>query len=232
MSYGLIAIVGTGTNVGKTHVTAALSVALARRGIPVVAYKPVESGVSPEHLSDTDRLGAHEGMFHVKPPPTIQFRAPLAPVFAAALEGQSIPTLQILKNIANLRTQAHVLLELPGGAFSPFDETLHNAGLLLAIPQARLLLVAPNRLGVLHDLSASTLALRAQGTAPGAILLNDTETPDLSSPRNAADIRKRLPHAPVYAAKWMSEPDPTGVQTLCTALVDWAAETLKAPTGH
>jgi dethiobiotin synthetase len=54
-----IVVVGTGTEVGKTHVTTALVRAAVRAGLQAVGLKPVESGVGTG-ASDASRLGGGE----------------------------------------------------------------------------------------------------------------------------------------------------------------------------
>ena len=78
----IVAVVGTGTGIGKTHLAVALTQALAARG-PVVAWKPVESGVRGA-LGDDEAALAAVSAAHV---PSLRLRAPLSPHLAARREG-------------------------------------------------------------------------------------------------------------------------------------------------
>ena len=49
-------VVGTGTGVGKTHVSCALFHALSAEGHESVGLKPVETGVDHEGQAETDQL--------------------------------------------------------------------------------------------------------------------------------------------------------------------------------
>ncbi|AUX37579.1 MULTISPECIES: AAA family ATPase [Sorangium] len=53
-----VAVVGTGTGVGKTHTAVALVAALAARGDKVCGLKPIESGVDGLSVSDADQMAA------------------------------------------------------------------------------------------------------------------------------------------------------------------------------
>jgi dethiobiotin synthase len=84
----IVAVTGTGTGVGKTHLACALVGGLRDRGVRAVGWKPVESGVV-EGATDTD-----EALLRVASgcdvAPTLRLRAPLSPHLAARREGRVI----------------------------------------------------------------------------------------------------------------------------------------------
>lgn len=92
-------IVGAGTEIGKTYVTAALTRALREKGRSVLALKPLASGVPPIEdpaftSSDTAILLAAQGL-PITPETVVscspwRFCAPLAPDQAAAREGRTL----------------------------------------------------------------------------------------------------------------------------------------------
>ncbi|WP_437608125.1 dethiobiotin synthase [Sorangium sp. So ce834] len=51
-----VAVVGTGTGVGKTHTAVALVAALAARGDKVCELKPIEPGVDGLSVSEADQM--------------------------------------------------------------------------------------------------------------------------------------------------------------------------------
>src|SRR5205823_5201139 len=82
-------ITGTDTGVGKTAVTAALVLAVQRRGLATGVMKPVETGVGPSAgSSDAERLqrmaGSTAPLELISP---YRFPAPLAPLAAARQAG-------------------------------------------------------------------------------------------------------------------------------------------------
>ncbi|RYE86634.1 MAG: dethiobiotin synthase, partial [Myxococcales bacterium] len=129
----IVTVVGTGTDVGKTFVTAALAAALRRRGVDVAAWKPVASGVTPgEPAADASELAAALG----RPiePPLHSFEPPLSPHLAARRAGVAI-------DIDALAARAHALaagravtlVETAGGLLSPLSDTTTNADLARAL---------------------------------------------------------------------------------------------------
>ena len=85
-------ITGTDTDVGKTWVTGRLCRGLRDRGLDVGVWKPVQSGFPPgDPQSDSNRLrllsGVSDSDAMIGP---VSFRAPLAPMLAAHLEGKTL----------------------------------------------------------------------------------------------------------------------------------------------
>ncbi|HVV84792.1 MAG TPA: dethiobiotin synthase [Kofleriaceae bacterium] len=190
----IIVVSGTGTGVGKTHVAVALVRALAARG-PVVAWKPVESGVEdPAGPGEDEAALAARSAVHV---PSVRLRAPISPHLAARREGVRIDPAALHRRWLELASAwPAMVVELAGGLCSPLDDALDSAGWLAAAPPAiragmRLLLVAPDRLGVLHDAAAALHACAAHGLAARAIALSAPATADASTGTNAAELSAR-----------------------------------------
>jgi dethiobiotin synthetase len=156
---------GTGTNVGKTYVATALVAALAEEG-PVCGLKPFESGHPGPLGSDQAALGAAStDTASSLRFPLRCFPLPVAPPEAARAAGASVDVDTFLADLDRLCAfyVGTIVLELAGGLFSPFDDRRSNADVLLAIAPDAHVLVAPNRLGVLHDVRATWIAARASG---------------------------------------------------------------------
>ena len=188
----LVVVGGTGTEIGKTFVARAICHALraASPDAQIAAVKPVESGrTEADPASDVAQL-EHLSTFHVKrfPPPYLLAR-PVSPHLAARAMDRAIDLPTILDWLAPIRTEADlVILELAGGLFSPLAPRLTNADLVAALRPDALLLVAPDRLGVLHDVGAATRAAQAEGLRIRGIVLSATATPDASTGTNAAEL--------------------------------------------
>jgi dethiobiotin synthetase len=188
MSGRLVVVSGTGTEIGKTHVSEALLLAAKAAGLRVVGVKPVESGVGPGTVTDASRLQA-ASTFHVKPSFGVALAAPISPHRAARLEGVRLPLDRLASDVRALVSTADlVLAELPGGLFTPLgDETL-NADFAARLAPDALLLMAPDRLGVLHDVLATTRAAAAMYLPIRGVVLIAPATPDASTGGNAADL--------------------------------------------
>jgi dethiobiotin synthetase len=187
----LCVLIGTGTSVGKTHVAERLLRAVAYDGLTAVGYKPVESGVAEGVDTDIARL-RRASTFHVKPElKSLTFTAPVSPHLAARLEHREIDLELIRAEVrrANASEAGVVLIELPGGAFSPITDALSCAQLARSLPGAHVVLVALNRLGVLHDVASTSRACAAAGLPLVGVVLNEAPAPDESSSTNADELR-------------------------------------------
>jgi dethiobiotin synthetase len=74
--------------------------------------------------------------------------------------------------------------------FSPLGDGLANYDLARCLGEATWLLVAPDRLGVLHDVASTVRAMGALGRLPECILLNPLPPADSSTGSNAAELRR------------------------------------------
>ena len=213
----LLVIAGTGTGVGKTHVSCALLRAWSAGGASVSGYKPIESGVDGSGPTDQDQLDA-AATFHVKHP-RLELRAPLSPHLAARDQGITLDWRPCIEHATALRAAcAGVLVELAGGLFTPLTDTTRNADLAVALHPTSLVLVALDRLGVLHDVDVCLRA--APDLRIRAIALNVPATPDASTGRNAEELT-RLLGRPVVTFPRADPADPRSIaaaQQLMTAV--------------
>lgn len=200
MTAPLLIVSGTGTGIGKTVVSTGLVTAWARRGLSVAGLKPIESGVDPASTSTTSdicELG-RASTFHVTHSPPYLLADPVSPHLAARREGRTIDLRAIVDWVAPIRASADAtVLELAGGLFSPLTDTRTNADLLTALKPSKVVLVAPNRLGVLHDVLATVRAARAEGIAIDGLILSSVTEWDASVETNAAELERVLPTLPV-----------------------------------
>jgi dethiobiotin synthetase len=160
--------------------------------------KPVETGVAEDGNEETDqaRLEKSSRWFHVKrssaPPFHVKrslfaFPDPVSPHLAARLAGTAIDLEQI-RNWIGAPSDTVVVVETAGGLFSPLGPSITNLDLTLALEPATALLVAPDRLGVLHDVTATLGLAAARGLRISAVALSAPATPDASTGRNAAEF--------------------------------------------
>jgi dethiobiotin synthetase len=200
----LVLVTGTGTGIGKTHLAEAVLLAFPREA-KVIGLKPIESGVEEGVLSDADRLG-RASTFHVQHY-RVALRTPVAPSVAARREGVVLDVPRLEAEIARVRALADVtLVELPGGLFSPFVDRTLNIDFGAALRPDLTLLVAPDRLGVIHDVLATTSAARPRDFPLHTLALIAPESPDASTGTNAGEIASLLPDLPVVAVP-RAEPD-------------------------
>ncbi len=195
-----IAVVGTGTEIGKTHVTCAV-VGQLRSQRKVVAMKPIESGGD----ADARALGAACGTYAA---PCFAFADPVSPHLAARRESRRVNLDEAVGWVRGLELpEAWSFVETAGGLFSPLGDGITNASLVRALDVSAMILVAPDRLGVLHDITATLKA--ATLDRPTLIVLSSPTERDSSTGTNAAeitalgigDVAAVFPRAPLDASE-------------------------------
>jgi dethiobiotin synthetase len=190
-----VVVLGTGTGIGKTTACAALAQALVDLGAPAVAaLKPIETGYVEEG-SDAERLASVS--YGITPPerhPLYCFSRPVSPHLAARDQGVAIRVETVLEWVAHEEAacaalrRGFVIIETAGGALSPLSEQATNLDLARALEPACLLLVAPDALGVLHDVRATLTAMRALHRSPDHLVLSRARPADASTGNNADEL--------------------------------------------
>ena len=164
----LVAVTGTGTDVGKTYVTAAVAAALRARGRDVAARKPVQSfapGDERRHATDADVLACATGeAADAVCPAHRRLPAPVAPPMAA--EALGLPPFAIDDLVRETRAAAPpgalVLVETAGGVRSPIAADGDCAAFVDALGPRLVVLVADAGLGTINLVRLSREALGGQ----------------------------------------------------------------------
>jgi dethiobiotin synthetase len=202
-------VTGTDTGVGKTILSAALVAAMSAAGEPVVAHKPVLTGLSepPESAwpRDHELLGQLAGMSPEEVAP-LRFGAPASPHLAAALEGAEIDPDELVANARAAGSDRDgipptVVLEGVGGLLVPLADgyTVRDLAAELELP---IVIAARPGLGTINHTLLSLEAARAGGLRVAAVVLNPwpaepgpLEASNLETIRRqgAIDVRT-LPH--------------------------------------
>ncbi|MER5886534.1 dethiobiotin synthase [Streptomyces sp. NPDC001941] len=184
----VVVVSGTGTEIGKTVVTAAVAAAAAGGGRRVAVLKPAQTGVAPGEPGDADEVvrlsGAALGT------ELARFPEPLAPATAARRAGMAPVRPADVADAAGKLAAGHdlVLVEGAGGLLVRLDEegTLADAARLLDAP---VLVVTTAGLGTLNATELTVEALRARGITPlGLVIGSWPEAPGLAERCNVADL--------------------------------------------
>lgn len=231
-----LVVLGTGTHVGKTFVTQSLARTLNALGSPTLALKPIESGVPSrglparstggsdvqggpsggetppplrEALSDAEIL-AQASAVVPEPLHWCALPEPISPHLAARRAGLTLDLSKaagwVNDNALRYTTLRCILVESAGAVFSPLGEGLTNFDFAQRFPDALWLLVAPDALGVLHDVTACLTAMAARGRSPDFVVLSQARPPDASTGTNAAEL-ERLGITRVAVVARRGEPD-------------------------
>jgi dethiobiotin synthetase len=174
-------VTSTGTDIGKTFVTAGLIRAFRDAGRKVGALKPIVSGfdLATSALSDPGvLLGALDEPITVEALARLspwQFAAPLSPDMAAAREGKSVPFDEIvaLCRDAIAAETGTLFVEGVGGVMVPLDNkrTVLDWMVALRLP---LIVVAGGYLGTIsHTLTALDVLARAK-LEVASLVINDS----------------------------------------------------------
>lgn len=197
-------ITATDTDVGKTWVTAALARTLVADKKRVGVYKPVASGcalnpcgqaISDDAQALWEAAGRPLTLNDVCPQ---RFLAPLAPPLAAAEEGSAVNEELLLTGLQPWHVASDlVLVEGAGGLLSPLSANWNSLDLARAL-HLPLLVVAANRVGVMHQVLALLHSARvlAPEVSIAGIVLNHPkprdERRDPSQRSNRAELAKLL----------------------------------------
>ncbi|MFI2373889.1 dethiobiotin synthase [Streptomyces sp. NPDC018964] len=182
-------ITGTGTEVGKTVVTAALAATALAAGRSVAVLKAAQTGVRPDEAGDAEEVARLAGA--VTTAELARYPDPLAPATAARRAGRApVHPHEVAERAAKLATEHDlVLVEGAGGLLVRFDAaggTLADAAALLSAP---VLVVASAGLGTLNVTELTARELRGRGLdLAGVVIGSWPAEPDLASRCNLLDL--------------------------------------------
>ncbi len=193
-------ITGTGTDVGKTVVVAAIAALARASGERVTVLKPAQTGVAPDEPGDLAAVARLAG--DVATLELARYPEPLAPATAARRAGAaSVLPAQVVDAVRGLDADL-VLVEGAGGLLVRLDDgddthapqTLADVAAGLAAP---VVLVASSGLGVLNTAALTAEALARRGIPLlGTVLGAHPEHPDLAEQTNVDDL-PRVTGAPL-----------------------------------
>ncbi len=177
-------VTATGTDVGKTFVTAALIQHLRANGQPVDAIKPVVSGFDPAQLSASDpgvllaaldRAASLDALDRISP---WRFAAPLSPDLAAKAEGRALDFKALVDRCreAVARSRGLLLIEGIGGIMVPLDDrhTVLDWMSALRIP---VLLVTGSYLGTISHTLTALHVLAQRNLDIAGVVVSESSTP-------------------------------------------------------
>jgi dethiobiotin synthetase len=222
----VVLVTGTGTDVGKTVVTAALAALVRARGSRVAVVKPAQTGVLPGEPGDLDGVRALAGD-DLETHELVRLRDPLSPEAAARREGVALPPVALhARRIGEIAAATDVtLVEGAGGLLVRMDArggTLADLGTALRYKgvSCGAVLVASAGLGVLSTAALTAEALTARGLPLlGVVVGSWPSEPGLAETENLYDL-PRVTGAPL----WGRVPAGAGALTaaaFCEAAPGW-----------
>jgi dethiobiotin synthase len=170
----VVVVAGTGTEVGKTFVGAAIAHALREQGHSVIARKPAQSFDASDASTDATVLGAATSeAAEVVCPKHRWYPVAMAPPMAAAALGRdpfSTADL-VLETVQSFVAADIALVETAGGAWSPqASDGRHVGHFTQELAADAVLLVTDAGLGVINAVRGAAAAFAAPG--PMVVFLN------------------------------------------------------------
>ncbi len=197
-------ITATGTDIGKTFITALLCRQLRAKSMAVRALKPVLSGYDPADAAVSDSgvilaaLGEAVTVDAVAAMTPWRFAAPLSPDMAAAREGREID-FDALVRFCRADGPETLLIEGVGGAMVPLTATHTVVDWMVAL-DIPTLVVAGSYLGTISHTLTTVAAIRGRGIAVAGVVVSESESNPVPLPETVQTIARFLPDTAVIAA--------------------------------
>ena len=185
----VLVVSGTGTEVGKTVVTAAVAALAASRGERVVVVKPVQTGEPPGAAGDLETVRRLAGVTRTRE--LARFPDPLSPEAAARVAGRTPLNLaEAAVVIKQLQTEADlILVEGAGGLLVRYDPAGATIADLAAMLGAPVLVVTTPGLGTLNHTALTVEALNARRLALAGVVIGSwPASPGLAERANLTDL--------------------------------------------
>lgn len=189
-------ITGTNTEVGKTFITTSLLSALLNNNYKATAYKPVQSGVDDNNLSDVQRYKSVDSMTNEA---LYSFKEACSPHLAATKNDAKIDFNKLIKSTNKILSKNDItLIEGAGGIYVPLNAnyTFLDYFKQLDLP---IILVCENKLGAINNTLISAKTLLLHGLTIAAIVLNDmSDEKDYIKKDNLSYIKKHFPKSLIF----------------------------------
>ncbi|MGH8960009.1 MAG: dethiobiotin synthase, partial [Jatrophihabitantaceae bacterium] len=195
----VLIVTGTGTDVGKTVVTAAIA-ACAKGSVTVV--KPAQTGVAPDEPGDLAEVTRLSGRTDVHE--FARYPDPLSPHQAARLSG--LPELDFADTTLRIgdldAVHDLVIVEGAGGLLVPFTSSDRwTVADLASSLHAEVVLVTAAGLGTLNHTALTVDRLAEDGIALAGIVIGSWPAePDLVARCNVADLAAMAPEGRLAGA--------------------------------
>lgn len=198
-------VTATGTDIGKTFLTAGLVRHLHAQNLPVRAIKPVVSGFDLATAAVSDPGVLLEAMGEPILPQAIErispwrFAAPLSPDMAAEREGKRINFEEVVgfcRDAVN-GFDGTLFIEGVGGVMVPLDER-HTVLDWMAALKLPAVVVTGSYLGAISHTLTALAALAGRNLPVAALVVNDSAT-DVPLDRTMDTLRRFAPAVPMTA---------------------------------
>ena len=201
-------VTATGTDIGKTFVTAGLIRHLRAQGRPVAALKPIVSGYDDATAAVSDPGMLLTALGEAVTPQAVarlspwRFAAPLSPDMAAAREGRRIDFAALVEFCrgAALESGGTLFIEGVGGVMVPLDDTHTVLDWMVALGLP-LILVTGSYLGALSHTLTALRVIAAAKLEVAALAINEGDGATVPLDETAATMRRFAPDVPIVTLR-------------------------------
>jgi dethiobiotin synthetase len=194
-------ITGTDTGIGKTFCGCGLIRAARAAGVKCTGMKPFCAG----DTSDVELIaaaGGNEVPHHLLNP--VWLRPPLAPYAAAMLENRPIDITAVQKAYHELAAKFDlVLVEGAGGLLVPILREYNFRDLAVDLDLG-VVLVAPNRLGVINHVLLSAESIANASLRLALLILNEVDPEPTLATQTNPSILGELLNVPLYLSPFQN----------------------------
>ncbi len=178
-------VIGTGTDVGKTYVSAVMLKKMQEKGVRCAYYKPVQSGGGKYSDCDAVRQIAGVDVYN-----SYSFEPPVSPHLAAKRVGVVIEKEKIAQDFAQISAKYdQVLVEGAGGIFTPLGEDLILPDIIKMLG-LDVIIVADAGLGTINATVLTLEYTRNHGIKVKGVILNNYDENNEMHTDNKAQIEK------------------------------------------
>jgi dethiobiotin synthetase len=183
-----VIVTGTGTEIGKTIVTAAIATIAHADGQRVAVVKPAQTGVAGGEESDVDVVTRLTAVTEVRE--LARYPEPLAPATAARRAGmRALPVSSAVQAIGALADHDLVLVEGAGGVLVRLDNADGTVLDIAAGLDADVVVVTAAGLGALNAAALTCDAVRTFGLrCLGVVIGSWPIEPDIAAIANLGDF--------------------------------------------
>lgn len=185
----MLFVTGTDTGVGKTVLTCLLLEYLRRSGMRAMAMKPFCAGGREDAEEYCRLMDGEVTLDQVNP---FHFPEAAAPIIGMRRRRRQVPLETVTTRIQTLSAKcAFLLVEGCGGVFVPLSERYMVADLIRALG-CPVLVVGPNKLGVINHTLLTCEALRARGVQRMKVVLMGSEGSGIAERTNRSILSQML----------------------------------------
>ncbi len=207
-------ITGTGTDIGKTFVTAGIVQKFIEAEYKTALVKPVQTGTD-DYPTDVDTVKSMvNGLFPLTPEQSVPFHFKVAasPHLSAEVENRYLPMSDVVakcRELEKIEGLDVMFFEGAGGLIVPLNNEHHMLDLIVALGYPAVV-VTDALLGAINHCILSVMAMRAAGAKIAGIVINNMPNESDLIAEDNVKVIKRLSGLPILAVVNRCEGKVTG----------------------